>query len=256
MANIVLGAGKVFFELEDASGVLAGGERYLAETPGFAISVTPETLEDWSSDGRIAEKLLDITTQVNRGGTLTLKDVIADNVALFVAGAKSAVTQSATPVVDEPITLYKDRWVQLGRSLANPTGVRNISAVNISTVAAPTTPLSAVTDYELDSALGRVRLLPGSAVVDATASLADYTPAAETRDRVASDQLGPKTGALRFIADNTAGTNRDLYIPKVQLAPDGELAWKSRDTVMQMQFQLRISTRAGYAQMYVDGRAA
>jgi hypothetical protein len=86
--------------------------------------------------------------------------------------------------------------------------------------------------------------------------LVDYTPAAETRDRITTDQLGPKTGALRFIADNTAGPNRDVYIPKVQLAPDGELAWKSRDTVLEMGFQLRISTRSGYGQVYVDGRAA
>ena len=87
MANIVLGAGRIYFELENANGVLAGGERYIAETPGFSITVTPEVLEDWSSDGRIAEKLLDITTQVNRGGTLTVKDVDISNIALFVAGA-------------------------------------------------------------------------------------------------------------------------------------------------------------------------
>lgn len=254
MANIVLGAGKVFFELENASGVLAGGERYLAETPGFAVSVTPETLEDWSSDGKIAEKLLDITTQVNRGGTLTLKDVIADNVALFVAGATSTVAQTNTPVVDEAHTGYLDRWTQLGASLSNPTGVRNVSSVVI-TGAGGTPTYVAGTDYELDAAQARFRPIPGGAITDALALLVDYTPAAESRDRVTTDQLGPKVGALRFISDNTAGTNRDLYIPKVQLAPDGELAWKSRDTVIQMQFQLRISTRAGYAQVYVDGRA-
>lgn len=255
MANIVLGAGKIYFEPEDANGNLAGGERYLAETPGFAISVTPETLEDWSSDGKIAEKLLDITTQVNRGGTLTLKDVIADNVALFVAGAKSTVSQVATPVVDEARTGYLDRWTQMGASLSNPTGVRNVSSVVI-TGAGGTPTYAAGTDYELDAAMARFRPITGGAITDALALLVDYTPAAESRDRVTTDQLGPKVGALRFIADNTAGSNRDLYIPKVQLAPDGELAWKSRDTVMLMSFQLRVSTRSGYAQLYVDGRAA
>ncbi len=255
MANIVLGAGRVYFELENSSGALAGGERYLAETPGFSVTVTPEVLEDWSSDGRVAEKLLDITTQVNRGGTLTLKDVIADNVALFVAGAKATVSQASTPVVDEARTGYVDRWTQLGASLSNPTGVRNVTGVAITgTGGTPT--YVAGTDYELDAAMGRFRVIPGGGITDATPLLVDYTPAAETRDRVTTDQLGPKTGALRFISDNTAGTNRDLYIPRVQLAPDGELAWKSRDTVMQMQFQLRISTRSGYAQIYVDGRAA
>ena len=255
MANIVLGAGRIYFELENANGVLAGGERYIAETPGFSITVTPEVLEDWSSDGRIAEKLLDITTKVNRGGTLTVKDVDISNIALFVAGAVTSVTQASTPVVDEAVTGYKDRWIQLGRSLSNPGGVRNVSSVVITNSAASTTYVAG-TDYELDAVMGRFRVIPAGAITDAQALLVDYTPAAETRDRITTDQLGPKTGALRFIADNTAGPNRDVYIPKVQLAPDGELAWKSRDTVLQMSFQLRISTRSGYGQVYVDGRAA
>ena len=255
MANIVLGAGRIYFELENANGVLAGGERYIAETPGFSITVTPEVLEDWSSDGRIAEKLLDITTQVNRGGTLTVKDVEIQNIALFVAGAKSTVTQASTPVVDEARTAYLDRWIQLGASLSNPGGVRNVSSVVITgTGGTPT--YSASTDYELDAVMARFRPIIGGTMTDALPVLVDYTPAAETRARITTDQLGPKTGALRFIADNTAGPNRDVYIPKVQLAPDGELAWKSRDTVLQMGFQLRISTRSGYGQVYVDGRAA
>ena len=256
MAEIVLGAGKIYFEPENSSGVLQGGERYLAETPGFGVTVTPESLEDWSSDGKVAEKLLDITTKVNRAGTLTLKDALIDNLALFVAGAVSTVTQVATPVVDEAVTGYKDRWIQLGRSPANPTGVRNVSSVSIATAAVPGTPLSAVTDYELDAALGRFRPLPGGTMTDAQALLADYTPAAESRSRVASDQLGPKVGALHFVADNTAGPNKDVYIPKVQLSPNGALEFKSRDTILLMTFDLKVNTRPGYAQMYVDGRAA
>jgi hypothetical protein len=254
VADIVLGAGKIYFEIEDANGALGTGERYLAETPGFSLSVTPETLEDWSSDGKIAEKLLDITTRVNRGGTLTIKDALIDNIALFVAGGVSTVNQSATPVVDEAVKGWKDKWTQLGASLSNPTGVRNVSSVVI-TGSGGTPTYSASTDYELDAVMGRFRPLTAGTIADGASLLADYTPAANSRSRIASDQLGPKVGALRFIAENTSGPNKDLYIPKVQMAPDGELAFKSRDTVMQMQFQLRISTRSGYAQVYVDGRA-
>ena len=255
MPSIVLGAGRIYFELENSSGVLAGGERYIAETPGFSVTVTPEVLEDWSSDGKIAEKLLDITTQVNRGGTLSVKDVDIANLALFVAGATTTVSQSNTPVVDEVVTGYKDRWIQLGASLSNPSGVRNVSSVVITNSGASVTYV-ANTDYELDAVMGRFRPITAGAITDAQSLKVDYTPATETRDRITTDQLGPKTGAMRFIADNTTGPNRDVYIPKVQLAPDGELAWKSRDTVLQMQFQLRISTRTGYGQIYVDGRAA
>lgn len=254
MADIVLGSGKIYFEQEDTNGALGGGERYLAETPGFSLSVSPDVLEDWSSDGKIAEKLLDITTRVNRGGTLTLKDALIDNIALFVAGGVATVTQTATPVTDEAFTaVVADRWYQLGRSLSNPTGVRNVSSVTI-TGAGGTPTYVLDTDYELDAALARFRPIAGGGLAGNDA-LVDYTPAANSRSRITSDQLGPKVGALRFVADNTAGANKDVWIPRVQLAPDGDLAFKSRDTVMQMQFQMRISGRTGYAQVYVDGRA-
>lgn len=255
MAEIVLGAGRIYFELENSSGVLSGGERYLSETPGFGVSLSATSLEDWTSDGKTAEKQLEITTKVDRAGKLTLKDALLDNMAIFVAGTVSTVTQVATPVVDEAVTGYKDRWIQLGRSLSNPTGVRNVSAVNISKASAPSTPLSAVTDYELDAALGRFRPLTAGTIIDGDALLIDYTPAAESRQRIASDQLGPRVGALHFIADNTAGPNKDVYIPKVQLTPTGDLEFKSRDTVMLMSFDLKMSIRPGYAQMYIDGRA-
>ena len=254
MADIVLGSGKIYFEQEDANGALGAGERYLAETPGFSLSVSPDVLEDWSSDGKIAEKLLDITTRVNRGGTLMLKDALIDNIALFVAGGVATVTQTATPVTDEAFTaVVADRWYQLGRSLSNPTGVRNVSSVTI-TGAGGTPTYVLDTDYELDAALARFRPIAGGDLAGNDA-LVDYTPAANSRSRITSDQLGPKVGALRFVADNTAGANKDVWIPRVQLAPDGDLAFKSRDTVMQMQFQMRISGRTGYAQVYVDGRA-
>ena len=255
MANIVLGSGKIFFEIEDATTqLLTGGERYLAETPGFSISISPTVLENWSSDGPVAEKNAQVTTQVARGGSLTLRDIIEDNLALFLSGSTSTITQTSGAVVDEAYTAVKaDYWYQLGASLANPTGVRGISSVVITGTGGTPTYVAGI-DYEIDLVMARFRPITGSAMVGVNV-LADYTKAANTRKRITSDQIGPKTGALRFIAENTTGTNRDLYIPRVQLAPNGDLAFKSRDTFQLMSFDLNISTRSGYAQVYLDGRA-
>lgn len=253
MADKVLGSGKTYFEVEDASGNLGTGERYLSETPDFALTVTPTLLDDWTSDGKTAEKDFAVTTRVERGGRMTCKDMILDNLAYFWPGALSTVTQVATAVVDEAVKGWKDKWTQLGQSTANPTGIRNIASVVI-TATGGTPTYVAGTDYELDAVMGRFRVIPAGAIADGASLLVDYTPVANSRTRLASDQLGPKYGALRFIADNTAGANKDIYIPKVQLVPEGDLALKSRETLQMLTFTLNIGTRTGFAQVYADGR--
>ena len=111
-------------------------------------------------------------------------------------------------------------------------------------------------DYTLDEALGRIYIVPGGGIADGSVLTADYTPTVNSREQVTTDQLGAKFGALRFISDNTDGAERDYYWPKVSLNPDGELALKSRDTVQEMGFAAAVSTRSGFSQVYIDGRAA
>lgn len=253
--NIILGSGQVWFDPEDSAGNLTG-ERYIAETPGFSLTVANERVQADSSDGPIAERLLDIPVRVTRDATLQVRDIAVDNLALFVIGTASTHTQVNTPVVDERHTVLVGRTYQLGVSTSNPTGVRNVSSVTVNADPDGTpTALTAGTDYELDAALARIKILEGGAVADNDEIGIDYTPASETRDRITSHDLGAQQGALRFIADNTAGPNRDLYIPRLVMAPDGEFAWKSRDTVQQLGFSISIMKRTGWAQLYVDGRA-
>lgn len=253
MADKVLGSGNIYFEPEDASGNLGGGEEYFAETPVFNINATPTLFEDYTSDGRMAERDFAVTTQMVRGGQIQCKDMRIEILAYFWPGSVQTVTQTATPVLDEPFTAVQaDRWYQLGRSLANPTGVRNVSSVTI-TGPGGTPSHVAGTDYELDAVMARFRPIAGGGMAGNDV-LVDYTPAANSRKRLVSDQLGPKSGALHFIADNTGGANKDIWIPKVQLMPEGDLAFKSRDTLQIATFTLNIGTRAGYAQIYADGR--
>lgn len=251
--EIILASGYAYFEQEDANGNLSGGERRILEAGSIEIQVEPTSLEYWSADGQIAERLANVTTRIARSGKLTTGDMLLTNVAYFLVGAESTVTQVATPVVDEARTGYKDRWIQLGASLANPTGVRNVGSVVV-TGAGGTPTYVAGTDYELDATMGRIRPIPAGAITDGLALLIDYTPVANSRTRVATNQVSPRKGALRVIGDNTFGANRDVYLPQVQLVPTGPLVLKSREAFQGLEFTLNIGTRAGYAQVYVDGR--
>ena len=48
----------------------------------------------------------------------------------------------------------------------------------------------------------------------------DYTPAAETRDRTTTSGSGSIAGQFRFIADNSEGTNRDLFISSCKITAE------------------------------------
>jgi len=252
--NIVVGAGKVFFDPEDAAGNLTG-ERYLGDTPGFAVQVESDKLESYDSDGPVAEKLLDVTIRVKRSAQIVCKDISADNLALFLVGDVATVSQSTGSVTDEALTVKKGRYYQLGVSASRPAGVRDINAVAVTGVGGTPTYVAG-TDYTVDLALARLYIEPGGAIADGTPILVDYAKVATTWEEIVSHNLGAKRGALRFIADNTQGENRDLYIPKCEVSPSGEAAFKSRDSVQQLSFAVSFGRRGNHAQIYVNGRPA
>ena len=80
--NFVLGSGYIYFDQEDAVGDLTG-MRYIGDTPNMSVTVTPEQIEVYDSDGPIAEKVIDITTRIERSGTLNVRDIDDDNLASF-----------------------------------------------------------------------------------------------------------------------------------------------------------------------------
>lgn len=253
--NYVLGAGKVFVALEDEDGNL-GGERYIGNSPGLTLTVETENLELWDADDAVAQKLEDVVTQVTRSGVLTVNDVGLDNVALFVMGDRGTVQQSGTPVTDYPVNdAQPGHYYQLGATDQNPTGHRNVSAVTVE-LASGGGPIPAEDgeNYEVDLALGRLYIPEGSAITAGANLHVDYTPAAGIRDQIVTSGLGTKFGALRYIANNTKGRNRDLYAPRVKFAPNAEMALKSRDTWQELQFALEYLTRGALAAVYIDGR--
>ena len=255
----IIGAGRLYFEITNALGVPSdgGGEVYLGDSPGFSLTVESESLEDWSSDGPIAEKDVDVAIRVNRSFSLTTKNISFDNLALFVIGQVADVTQASGSVQAEALDgVQPGRYYQLGAGATNPTGVRGISAVVVEDDT-PVTPVEFTEgdDYEVDLVLGRIYIVPGGAIAADTNLRVDYTRAANTRSQVTTDNMGAKYGRLRYVEDATFGEPRDVYGPFVQLKPTGELAFKSRDTVQQMGWEVSVqSPPGGGSALYIDGR--
>lgn len=248
--------GRVFFNplIDDG----AGGERYAGEIelgncPSFGISVETEKAEHFSSQTGLREKDASVVLEVKRSGKLTCDNMSGDNVALFLSGGVSIVSQSAVAVAaTQDIKVLRQRFYQIGLSDARPAGVRKLSDVSISPKAGGT-PYVLGTDYAIDLERGRLQIL-STGIADDTEITVSYKAAASTWQRIQSGANGELLGALRVISDNATGAKRDYYMPRSSLVPSGDLPVIADGTdFAQMQFDADILKPANGEAIYVDG---
>lgn len=145
--NIVLGRGVCYFAPFDTAG-RPMGERDLGEVEGLTLTIEQQVESKYSMRSAVATKLVEYVTQTDFSGEFTVADMSADNIAMFLAGSKSTVTQAATPITNERIyNAQSGREYQLGALSGSPAGARNVSAVTVSL-------------YELENAVARVDSTP------------------------------------------------------------------------------------------------
>tara|TARA_R110002072_G_scaffold298960_2_gene473714 strand:+ start:1879 stop:2652 length:774 start_codon:yes stop_codon:yes gene_type:complete len=250
--DYVIPRGIAFFDPFDANGNTTG-EIDMGNTPGFNLGVESTNLEHFSSRGGLNEKDRDVATGVNRTASMTIDNLAIENMGYFAISTQSAIVQVATPVVDEAITVQKDRWYQLGVA-ANATGVRNVSAVVVQDVTDTTTYVLG-TDYNLDLPLGRIQIIAGGAIANDDVLHIDYTPTAETRQQLVAD-TNPVKGAMRVVSDNPEGSNKDYYFPSVNLKPTGEMPIiGAEDAWATIGFDIGINKKdANTPALFIDGR--
>lgn len=259
--NYVLGKGKIYFDRFAAQTLVLAttvgeGERYLGNTPEFSTTSSAENLDHFGSEGGLKVKDDSVQLSLNRSGKLTCDNVSADNQALFIQGSAGALVQTSAIGEIDLITASKGRFYQLGVDVTNPTGARKVSNVVIKTGAGFVTTVVALNNYEVDLELGRIYIESTSVdIPDLTEIQVTYDVAAATREQIVSS-TNTIYGALRFVADNPKGTNRDYYFPYVKLSPDGDYALKG-DTWQTMAFTFEVLVKAaGIATLYIDGRAS
>lgn len=256
--NYVLGRGKLYFDPFADGTTNTTGEFYLGNTSEFNLSVESDSLDHYGSEEGVRTKDDSVILELNRSGNIVTDNISEENVARFILGEISDYVQSATPVVDENIgVVLKNRYYQLGKTAANPQGVRNVSGVSL-TLDPSGTPVSLTegVDYTLDAVLGRVYFLESGSNVDGVLDCeVDYTPASETRTRITSNSTVSVAGALRYVAFNAKGSQKDVYIASVTMKPSGDWALKGDDW-QNLAFDIEIGELPGTPAIMIDGRAA
>lgn len=123
-----VGRGRLAFAQLNADGTY-DGFRWLGNCPGFEINVESENLTHTSSEGGLSETDLDTPLSITRSATITVDNMSADNLALFLAATVGTATQASGSVTNELVQKVRTtRAYQLGTGYLK-TGVRGISSV-------------------------------------------------------------------------------------------------------------------------------
>lgn len=253
--NYTLGAGKLYFDRMDADGNLTG-EYYIGNTTSLTGSTDETREEHYSSDEAERAKDASVVTQSDQTVGFTTDDIQPENLALLWKGTSEQLAVAAATGEVENLTVMRGRWYQLGVSATAPTGARSISMTSLTDdestpVAVPGGDGGA--NYEVDAELGRIFIKEDAPdIADGDVLIATYDIAATSRTVIISKGETIR-GALRYIADNTAGTNRDDFWPLVELSPDGDYEFKA-DSWSEMSFTGEVLKKEGYYKHYVDGR--
>lgn len=249
--NQVLGRGKVFFSKFVDGTQTPEGYRYIGNTPSFGIAMSSENLVHWSSDEGIKEKDRSITLSVDATGTFVCDDINSENLAIYLLGSASTLTQTSATAATWTLTdALKGLTYQIGRTTALPTGVRSLSSV---TVVKGGTTYVVNTDYTIDLELGLITILAAGAITNGDDLVITFDRAAKTRSQVVSGN-DKVEGALLFVAYNPQGDKRDFLMPYVRLSPNGEFALKGDDWQNQSFNCEILKPDGGLERIYADGR--
>ncbi len=250
--NLVLGAGKLFFDRWDEDD-LPTGEFYIGNTTTLTRSVDEQRQEHYSSDTAEREKDASIVTRSDVKIGFTTDDIQPENIAMMFKGIAELLTVAPDAAATFTIeNVKKGRWYQLGVDSDNPTGVRAVTFTSLAHGGAIDN--TGGVNYEVDATLGRVYIQDDApAITEGWDLVATYDVEGSTRT-VYIGQGEQVRGSLRYIADNTAGENNDFYWAKVELSPDGDYEFKG-DSWNEMSFSGEVLKRdALTAKEYGDGR--
>lgn len=232
------------------------GYVYLGNSPAIGLTSTSEDLEHFDADEGVNVKDASVQLSLDRAGTFELDNINIYNLALqFLGEADAEVAQSADASEVELITVKRGRSYQLGATEANPSG-RRLTTITTVKSGSPgfATTVAASGNYQHSTETGLLYIEPDSPDIDDDMILeVTYATAAGTRAQVISGSTAIY-GQLKLISTNPRGTQRDIYLPYVKLAPDGDFALKGDDW-QKLPFSYEILKRGNLEAVYVDGRA-
>lgn len=110
--------------------------------------------------------------------------------------------------------------------------------------------IGATGNYNIDLVNGRIQIIETAPDISAGDNIeVQYNIGASSRITVIDDNTAVE-GALRFIADNPKGSNKNYYWPRVKLTPSGDYALKA-DTWQTMTFNFAVLEPAAGNRVYI-----
>lgn len=256
--NYSLGRGEAYFAAFLAGTQNPGGEAFFGDCSGVSATIKATTLEHYQSTGGVKQVDGSATVQSDSTGQLMTENITAANLALFFFGAQSTITQSAATVTGEVLALgigvNAGFYYQLGQSANDPAGARGLDPATPIVVKdhTDTTTYTLHTDYEIDYVTGRLYIVPGTIIPAAAVIHVTYHTLAASRSRVLSGNT-PIEGALRFLSANASGDDKDWYLPRVRLTPNGSVDLVG-DKFATLTFDLTLLKKGNLPLLFIDGR--
>jgi hypothetical protein len=245
--NYEFGRGKVYIALED-DGLANPAYRYIGQTPGFELTLTPERIDLKSSDGPSRETIASVVIENEATGTMSVNNVDKENLALFVAGEVEKIEQASGAISVELAGVKQGFSYFLGETETSLNSFRDVASVAISGSVAGT-------DFDVDTTLGLLTIKRGGNIADdSTITVTGSRPAREWQ-RVKSSDKGEVRCRLKFVADNAHGENRNLILPLVSMAPSGSYQPQSEDDFVSLDFDYTI-LKTTLERIVIDGVAA
>lgn len=251
--NLVLGRGKLFFDRFATGTLIKTGERYLGSTPSFSLSGETQELDHFSSEEGLQEKDESVTLRIDYSGSLAIENIDKENMALFFFGTAETATVASASGTVERFTASPKLFYQLGATAAKPEGVENVSNVSVS-IDPDGAATAAVldTDYTVDLIEGFIEIIDGGGITSGTIIDVTFDTAAQTQERIVSG-ANLIQGALRFRSRNGVGSQRNFYMPKVTMRPNGEFALKGEEW-QNMSFNVEVLKNGNLPNVAASGR--
>lgn len=218
--NILLGRGKIYFDRMTSLGVKTG-ELFLGNCSAFEITPSAEEIKKYSSATKAGELIAADTLRTTLALRIVGDEYSKENMAMALFGDNSVLSQSTATITGEAIA-----DVLQGRYYA--TAKRGLTAVSVKgTGGSPSYTLT--TDYLVDAVTGRIYIVEGGGIADATHIEVTYTYATIALPTVRGMNQGSIKGYIRFIPDPARGPKWECEIWRASVKSDGAMGFISDD---------------------------